>query len=72
MEPGQGIRFAVPGTQAIRQGEIKAIKQERPPSLPGVEAFGRPEVFHVAMVRPNQEWDRCALQQVAPFLQRKL
>ena len=72
MEPGQGIRLAVPRPRAVRQGKVKAVEQEGPPGLSGVEALHRPEVLQVAMVRPDEEWDRCSLQKVAPFLQCKL
>ena len=59
MEPGQGIRFAVPRNGAVRQGEIELVKQEGPPGLPGVEALCRPEVLQVPMIRPDEEWDHC-------------
>ena len=62
MERGQGIRLAVPRTRAVRQSKVEPVKQERPPGLPGVEALSRSEVFQVAMVRPDEEWDHCALQ----------
>ena len=67
MEPGQGIWLAVPRTGAVRQGEVELVEKEGPPGLSGVEALRRPEVLQVTMVRPDEEWNRCALQQVAPF-----
>ena len=60
VEPGQGIRLAVPRTGAVR-----------PPGLSGVEALRRPEVLQVTMVRPDEEWNRCTHQQVVPFLQHQ-
>ena len=52
---GEGIRFAVLGSGAKGQGEIKSGKVERPAGLTGTQTFGSTNVLKVFMVSPYQE-----------------
>ena len=69
---GQGVWFDIPCTWAIRQGEVKAIKEQRPSGLTGVQPFGRPDVLEVLVVCPYNKRMFCPLQPVPSFLESQL
>ena len=66
---GQSIRLDVSGARAIRQGEVKPIKEKGPMSLSRAKVLSCPEVLQVSMIRPDEEWHSAALKEVTPFLE---
>src|SRR4029434_8291867 len=44
-QTGKCVRFHILGAGAVRQGEIKSIKEQSPPGLSGIESFGGPDVL---------------------------
>ena len=69
---GQGVWLDIPCTWAIRQGEVKAIKEQRPSGLTGVQPFGRLDVLKVLVVCPYNKRMFCPLQPVPLLLESQL